>query len=260
MNDPTHSELFELETLLRGAAAALVYPATPNVVAAVSARLREERPSAGLFEMIVSFSARPVARFAMAAVAVAAVILGGALAVPRSRDALADFFGLSHVFVDREPSTGPTPPELSPQSFAKPSKIEEVQGALDFPLRFPTRNGARLDPSAMYLAGLDSNLPIAIFVFEDEGYDLYQTRQGFFGKGGPDPSLIHDISFGGRPAYWIDEGGHIATFLDEQGRLVVESRRTVDRATLLWERDGITYRLETNLSQAEAIQVAESLR
>jgi len=68
------------------------------------------------------------------------------------------------------------------------------------------------------------------------------------------------FEFGGQPALWIDEGGHIASFLDEAGRVVVESRRTVDRATLLWEEGGITYRLETSLSQEEAIRVAESLR
>jgi len=103
-------------------------------------------------------------------------------------------------------------------------------------------------------------MPVVIFVYEDEGFDLYQTRQGYFGKGAPDPSLIHEIAFGGHPALWIDEGGHIASFLDGQGRVVVESRRSVDRATLLWEEDGITYRLETSLSQEEAVRVAESLR
>jgi hypothetical protein len=93
-----------------------------------------------------------------------------------------------------------------------------------------------------------------------DAYDLYETSAGLFGKGLPDPALLNEIEFDGRDAYWIEEGGHIAESYDAQGRLVVESRRTVDRATLLWEDGEVGYRLETSLSQDEALDVARSLR
>jgi hypothetical protein len=253
-------ELFAMETLLRRAAGTLSYPPTPAISAAVRARLQERRSLAERTKSgLVALWVRPVARQVLALLFIAAVLVGAALAVPRSRSALADFFHLSHVQVEREPTSGPTPPVLSPETFASPSTIDEAQQAIDFPLRLPSSAGLQLLPDAVYLQGEGSGMPTVIFVYEDRGYDLYETRLSYFGKG-VDPALVHNIEFGGQPAYWIDQGGHIASFLDEQGRVVVESRRSVDRATLLWERDGITYRLETSLSQEDAMRVAESLR
>lgn len=260
MNDELTTDIVQMDALLRRASRAFVYPKTPAMAVAVMARLQEPGPSllGVLVDVVRGGWRRPLPRAAIAAVMTALVVLGAALAVPQSRTALADFFGLSHVRVDEGPSVGPLPPILSPESFAAPVFLADAQDAVDFPLSFPTKDGARLEPSAVYLQGENTSAPAVIFVYE--AFDLYQTRAGFFGKGGPDPSLIHEIEFGGEPALWVDEGGHIASFLDEAGRLVVESRRTVERATLLWERGGVTYRLETVLSQEEAIRAAESLR
>ena len=247
-------EIAPVEELLRSAAASLAYPPTPPIARAVQARLREAGRGPARAE---HWWARPAFRLALAA---AALVVAVTIALPQSRSALAKFFGLSNVRIESQPTAGPTPPALSPQSFARPSSIEDARSIVDFALRFPTSDGDQLEPDAVYLQGEDAGRPVVIFVYEDEGYDLYQSRLGIFSKGGPDPSLVHELSFAGHNALWIDEGGHIATFLDEQDRLVVESRRTVGRATLLWEEDGITYRLETSLSQQEAIDVAESLK
>jgi len=266
MNEELHPEIVQVDALLRRASRALTYPPTPAIAAAVAGRLREagQRPPSSRTQATVDvlrgWWSRRAARLALVGVIGLLAVLSLALAIPQSRSALADFFGLSHVRVEVGPIQGPTPPLLSPERFARPASVSQAQELVDFPLRFPTRKSLRLRPDAVYLQGEAANAPVVIFVYEDEGFDLYQTRGGFFGKGGPDPSLIHEIEFGGQPALWIDEGGHIASFLDEAGRVVVESRRTVDRATLLWEEGGITYRLETSRSQEEAIRVAESLR
>jgi hypothetical protein len=247
-------DLIPVEAMLQRAAAVVVYPPAPALASRVLDRIEREpapRPLAA-----PAWGARAAAAIATAAI----VALGAALAVPQSRDALADFFGLGHVQVDVGPVLGPPPPVLSPDSFARPAGVAEVALAVDFPLRFPTRDGDRLVPGAAYLQGVGDDIPVAIFVYEDEGFDLYETRRGFFGKDVPSPELVHEITFDGHPALWIDRGGHIATFLDVEGRIVIESRRTVDRATLLWEEEGVTYRLEASLSQTEAIAVAESMR
>ncbi len=254
-------ELFEVDALLRRVAGSLSYPATPPISMAVRGRLQTRRSTAErAVDALAAVGMRPLQQAALGALALAVIAIGVSLAVPTSRSALADFFHLGHVRVERQPLIGPTPSSLSPQSFARPSTFIVAEQIADFPLRLPTRDNERLLPEEVYVQGETSSLPTIIFVYEDEGYDLYETRLSYFAKGGPDPSLIHDIQLDGQPAYWIDQGGHVASFLDEQGRVVVESRRSVERATLLWERDGITYRLETALSQTQAIQVAESLR
>ncbi len=252
-------ELVQMEALLRRAATAFAYPPTPHLAAAVQSRLRERASLTDRLGATLAGWRRQPAMAALGMALAVVVALGAAIAVPQSRGALADFFHLSHVRLDTGPTAGPTPMVLAAGNFARPSTADEARQAVDFPMKFPTRDGASLQPDAVYMQGENSNMPVAIFVYEQEGYDLHQTRQGFFGKG-VDPAIVHQISFAGHSALWIDEGGHIAQFLDAQGRTVVESRRTVERATLLWEENGITFRLETLLSQADAIAVAESLR
>jgi hypothetical protein len=257
MSQDLDRELVQVEALLTRAAANFAYPATPPLAAAVRARLVERPSRSDGRQSVSAWWLRP-AGAAAALIAAAIVSLGVTLSIPQSRSALADFFHLSHVRVVHELAGSPTPPVLVPGNFARPSGIAALQNVADFPLLLPTQDGERIAPDAVYAQGEASKLPTAIFVYED--YDLYETRLGYFGKAAVDPNLIHSISFGGQPAYWIDQGGHMAEFLDEQGHVVAQSQRSVDRATLLWERNGVTYRLETSLSQEQAIQVAESLR
>lgn len=58
-------------------------------------------------------------------------------------------------------------------------------------------------------------------------------------------------------AYWI-EGAHELVYLDENGALVNDRTRTATNA-LLWTVDGVTYRMESNLSQPSAIALASTL-
>jgi hypothetical protein len=65
---------------------------------------------------------------------------------------------------------------------------------------------------------------------------------------------------GGQAAYWIAGGGHIVRFVDASGTVVAGSERTVERNTLIWQSaSGTNYRLETDLTQAEALALAETL-
>lgn len=263
MSEELGAELLEIDALLRRTAGELTYPRTPDITSAVSARLREPAPVSVIVWLLGTVRRwwwKPAFRMFIAVSAVALVVVSVALAIPQSRTALAEFFGLSRVRVEMGPQLSPTPPVLSPDSFARPASLRSAQEAVDFPLRFPTSDGLRQDPDAMYVQGEGSQTPVVIFVYEEQRLDLYQSSQALFYKRASDPSLVQEIEFAGHPALWIAEGGHIASFLDEQGRMVIESRRTVGRATLLWEEQGITYRLETSLSREEAIRVAESLR
>jgi hypothetical protein len=259
MNQDLERELVQIESLLRRAASSFPYPATPNLAAQVRARL-DERSSIPnrLPAWPGGWRQRPA--FAAWLLAAAVVALVAALSVPASRSALADFFHLSHVRIERGPAGSPTPPPLAPGNFARPSSVEEARRISDFPVRFPTVNGKTLDPDAAYLQGESYGMPVAIFVYEKAGYDLYETRQGYIDKVIHGSAAVHQISFSGHGAYWVEQGGHIARFLDSSGRVVIETQRSVDRATLIWEQDGITYRLESSLPQAETVAVAESLR
>ena len=245
-----------VDALLRSSAAAFSYPRTPDIATRVRARLDSEPYKASIIERVWAAMKRPVLRVAAVSLLVAVVAVASALAIPQSREALADLFGLSSVKIEVGPVDGPPPPILSPNSFASPATLTSAQEAVAFEIRLPVKNGVRILPDAVYLQGIG----IVILSYESEDFDLYQASVGFYGKGLPDADLARESAVHGQAAIWIDSGGHIARSLDANGRLLIETERTVERGTLLWEEGGISYRLETGLSEDEAILLAESLR
>ena len=266
MSEQLDPEILEMDNLLRRTADAFSFPPTPDMGVAVDARLRQPAPSlmsaltTDLLQALRGWSRRPAPRIAAVAVAAALVVLGMALAIPQSRTALADLFGLSHVRVEKEaiPPDGERPPALRPEEFAKLLTVEAAQRAANFTLRFPTYPDAIGDPDAVYLDQFGQDT-LVILSYAEAGFDLYQSRlRGSFFKGVPEG--IVEVAVAGVPGLWVPKGGHGAAYLDPEGELIPGSERFIERGTLLWEKDGITYRLETSLSQEEAIRVAASLQ
>jgi hypothetical protein len=69
------------------------------------------------------------------------------------------------------------------------------------------------------------------------------------------PRTIRETTVNGQYAIWAE--GPYPLILRGTGS--PEHVRLVDGYVLIWDRDGITYRLESNLSMEEAIKAAESL-
>jgi hypothetical protein len=66
------------------------------------------------------------------------------------------------------------------------------------------------------------------------------------------------VTVDGVTGYWISGRPHELVFVNPSGEPVFDSRRIVGD-TLIWARDGITYRLESGLGRDGAIQLADSL-
>jgi hypothetical protein len=82
----------------------------------------------------------------------------------------------------------------------------------------------------------------------DEGYIKEQLR-----------GLVTPVSIRGRTGFWV-QGPHVLYYRDASDRLVKDSVRLASN-TLLWhEASGVTFRLESNLAQSEAIRIAQSMR
>ncbi len=261
MSQQLSPELRNIDALLRSSAAAFSYPRTPDIATRVRARLDSEPYPASIIERVRAAMGRPVFRVAAAMLLVAVVVVASALAIPQSREALADLFGLSSVKIEVGPVEGPPPPILSPESFASPATLSSAQDAVAFEIRLPAEDGARMLPEAVYLEDIrDTGAPMVILVYESEDFDLYQRSVGFYGKGLPDANLARESAVHGQPAIWIDSGGHIARSLDDDGKLLIGTERSVERGTLLWEEGEIFYRMETGLPEDAAILLAESLQ
>lgn len=147
-------------------------------------------------------------------------------------------------------------------NFTGKTTLAKAQAQLDFPLRLPA-----------YPTDLDA--PDHLFVQETNGYFavllwmepadpqrvllvLYEIGPGVGIAKGP-PPVLRETQVKGRAAAWL-EGTHYLEHADKGWN----TTRLIDQDVLVWSEmvDGkeITYRLETVLSEAQAIEIAESLR
>jgi hypothetical protein len=69
---------------------------------------------------------------------------------------------------------------------------------------------------------------------------------------------IEPASVGGATAYWIEGGQHYFFFRGANGQVLDANIRLVG-TTLMWERDGLTVRIEGAPSLADAVRIAESM-
>jgi hypothetical protein len=229
-----------------------------SLVGAVRSRLRESSPA--------RFRVPRLAVVGLAAVVVAALVV---TITPSSRRAVADWLDIGGVSVEQ--SQEPPPTGLGGElDLGKPVTLEEAEEAVDFDvLVAPDRyrepdevyvarapGGGRID----LLYGPSDELPPAaasgagILLTEFRGdVDTELVKKVV----GPD-ARTEFVTVDGNDAIWIEGGPHTVVVADENGEYVEERTRLAGN-TLLWERDGVTLRLESGLSRDEAIQVAESL-
>jgi hypothetical protein len=68
---------------------------------------------------------------------------------------------------------------------------------------------------------------------------------------------VTPVVVGGEQGYWV-EGPH-AVMLERNGAIVDDPPR-LSTSSLLWTRDGVLLRLEADVTRAEAVRLAESIR
>jgi hypothetical protein len=219
----------ELERDLRALAAAVEWPPEPDLPARVRPRL-----------------ARPARRYRRRLLAVAlallAVAVGAAFAVPDSRSAILRLFGLRGVTViqvDELPRVGPG--ELA---FGDRMSLEQAQATLGFEVLLPRLgkpDEIRVDEGGGYLILLYDRR-IRLSEFRGDGAIVKKMTA----VGGVEPLTVN-----GGPGLWIP-AGHLVFELGRQPRLAAN--------TLLWEQGGLTLRLEGRLTEAKALEIAASVR
>jgi hypothetical protein len=197
---------------------------------------------------------------AAAAVAAVVVIAGAALAVPGSRSAIAEFFGIEGSRIERLPApppgatATPLPRAEDIRGVATPLTLSDVPAFGGVDPALPDGYG---EPSAIY--GFD--FAIQFIVLQYPEFDLWEGRPdgATVEKGLPEGTLLEDTTVNGVPARWVSEGSHVVRFVDDTGAVVAGSQRTVDRNTLIWRTEYAFYRIETGLPLEDALEIAESL-
>ncbi len=246
----------ELERLLQVTAANTTYPATPDLTNSVLARIAATSPKP-----------QPRLRPSMpkplfATLLLLALISIAALLVTPSRDAIARLFGVDGSKIEvvpvlPTPSTITTPVRADgPRPIGTPLPLSEIAEAVGFEPALPTTGDPPLQSSVLFYGDQ------AVVVVQYADFDLWQARlqQGAsFGKLADEESILVELSVNSEPATWLSGGQHFVRYLDPEGNPIAGSDRTVNRSTLIWRTPNAFYRLETDLSLAEALRIAETL-
>lgn len=229
-----------------------------------------------------------VGRLAWVVLAIA-LIAATLLAVPQTRAAVLRLFariGAIEIFIDEAAPTLPSPsnalptesgvmvapttaapiPTTTPRPTAEtvghslllfalgqPTTPEEAAQGLDFT---PTLPDALGEPDEAYDHRRAGGLPAITLVWREYDPPLTLTEIGIeeYARKFVTAGNVSDVRVNGRPAVWI-EGPHVIQLLgnlDENSLLITSN-------VLIWSADGLTYRLEGGLSEAEMIAIAESL-
>jgi hypothetical protein len=184
----------------------------------------------------------------LALAAVAAV--GALLAIPQTRGAIFDFLHIGGVEVRRV--------DTQPQARSRVTYLgREVgygnaQAMVDFPLAVPDEQfTAYYDGS---VAGGMVNIAFNGLVLSQWKGDQLTFAQKQVGPG----SRVESLSVSGVPGLWITGARHEIVYRNARGQVIPKSRRLVGNV-LIWDRNGITYRLEGAKSSAAALAVVRNL-
>jgi hypothetical protein len=241
----------DLERELR--ALAVDWPPTPDVAAAIVARLDEPRP-------------RWRRRVAAAAAALV-VAAGAAMAVEPARSAVLDWLGFGSVRIERRE------PRIVPGArldLGVPVTLAATRDAVGFPVAVPALMGA---PDAVYLdadatggprvslayAPGPGRAPIAPGVGVLVTQLLGRTSPAIVKAVGPGTTLQR-LRVGDDRAIFLSGDPHGVVFAPRPGDLVFEEERRAADVLLVDRADGVLVRIEGRLDRAAAVRIAQSLR
>jgi hypothetical protein len=257
MTDRARQELDALEAALTDLAAGIEWPPTPSLAGAVSAQIRAQSSRASAWRparrgLLLGLLAALLLVGAAAAIGIALgglrIISGGPPPGSPLPDAVvaergfgeetdvataAESMGVSALMVPDLPALG------SPDHVFFDSRTQAAA------LTWGSREGLPADP--------DTGLGIVITQFRaDIGPETFEKviHEG---------TSLEPIAIGDATGYWIEGGEHYFLFRDADGQVLDATIRLVG-TTLMWERDGLTLRIEGAPDLDAAVRIAESMR
>jgi hypothetical protein len=262
----------ELEATLSDVGERLAYPRPTRLADAVGARLREPRRGRW-WDALRS----PRYAFAPVLATLAVLALAVLVALPDARAAARDFLHAWGIDIFRAPAIATPVASPSPRSgLGAATTLEDARLRADFTVRVPTdprlgapdevyrdradATGARQRISLVYTqrAGIPiSHEPgVSVLVVEFRGrFD--ESLIG--GKVAGPETRIESLSVNGARGVWLEGAPHLFFYRDEAGNVWTETLRLAGN-TLIWEQDGVTFRLEAQVSREEALRIAASFR
>ena len=270
-----------LERALRDLGGNLAYPPTPDLGTSVRARLATQTARRGRGWLPTPPTRR---RFALtlALLLIIALLIG---ALPPVREGVARRLGLSNVEIivvttvptPTAPPIGTATATRSPANRTAPAELgadttlSQAQSRLSFVVGVPDSPDYRT-PDAIYIGQPPAGGRVSLvytarpglptIAGTDIGLLVQEFRgglsAGLFQKVVPASSRIEPVTINGVSGYWIEGGLRSIAYQDASGAVQFEQTRIAGN-TLLWEQDGIVYRLESLLPKDDALRIAASI-
>jgi hypothetical protein len=237
----------ELERALLAVGRNLEVPAAPDLTGAVRARLAEGRRRS-------LFSRRAL----VVALAVLAVVVGAVLAVPQARSTIKDWLGIGNVTIRYVDELPPVEQATDDLGLGEQMSLEEARERAGFRVRVPTVEGLD-DPPKVYFN--DQSRQVAFLYGSEDKPKLLITQADARGATEKIVNLnVTELELivvePGYAGVWLYGEKH-AIFYPSTAR--EEPFRLVGNA-LVYEIDGVTLRLEAEISKDEALRIARSMR
>jgi hypothetical protein len=250
--------VIDMERVLFDLAEHLDCPTGENLAEAVRDRISV--PIAG------AETSRRRVRTLLTIAAVIVAIVAAVVAVAPARHAIADWLGIGAVEIRVSDHPLPTgPKELTVPGAPGPARAADTHRRLDAAQRaVPFTIATPSTAAAGELAGveLDRRVRGGLVVLRYPRFTLGEI--GTYEPALPLGKLVgtsaraQRVTVAGRPGLWI-AGAHEIGYLDRSGAFQTDTVR-VSGPVLLWERAGVTYRIEGFSRLADAQQVARSVR
>jgi len=207
-------------------------------------------------------------RVGLAWVAALVALLSVVVLVPPARQAVADLLDLAGIRVEfGTPGDLPPSPNLTIGDEVDMSAAQEAvafeiltPAILEAPTEVRTLSW-EMGTQVFLIWAASGGLPEV----GDSGTGLLlvefvaDLEEPVFTKVLAEDTVIERVAVGGSPAFWISGAPHVFLFAEGGSNLVEDATRLTGNV-LIWEVDGVTYRLESDLPLAESLAIAESLR
>jgi hypothetical protein len=235
----------ELELQLRELGRELDLPAGPDLAPAVLVRL-EGRPF-------------PWRRAAVLALAVLAVAIAAAFAVPQARTTILHWFHIGGATIERVETLPPAVERSQAGGLGRPMSLREAERAVGFHLLLPPYKCC--GPGRVYVLG-DSMATVILRIGKNHRALLSEFPS--FGEITLKKLTIGEtrlewVELGGRAAAWIHGGTHALKYFDK--RLGVREKAVLIHGNvLIWVQGRLTLRLEGRLTKAEALFWARQIK
>ena len=266
---PTPPTEQAISRLLEELSSEIQFPETPPLASLVRRRIETGPLPVGRIDL--PRTRPPLWRPVLVTASVVVLALAFTLSFSvTARRAVADLLGIVgiHITFDDDPEVSPAPGnELH---LGDHIGLLEASARAGFDVAQPTSQAIGRRLGAVYYeetigAGGMVSLVYPHYATTLTDVDLLITQfeasvdEAFFKKIGVAGGSVASVQIGSEPGYWVSGEPHLFYYVEPGGDLREETVRLAGNV-LLWEEDGITYRVEGARSLQKALRIAESLR